>query len=199
MLQGHPRGDPLSHLSLLFQVLYPVFAPRPTQTEPRPEGFVPGRQLARARWLFTSRSRSRAVSPQPRSYPCTSLDGSGGGPPTPQGRPRGTGVLSLLRPDSWPLSSRLGLSRARSRRRPPSWFLVVAGETRSFLPNRCSSFTGVFTALVRRISAQWIVSCRSFLGLGDAIISAGPLSGLRSVALGVQLHRLQATPPSSVP
>ncbi|KAJ1196061.1 hypothetical protein NDU88_005321 [Pleurodeles waltl] len=28
MLLGRPRGDPLSQLLLLFQVLYPVFAPR---------------------------------------------------------------------------------------------------------------------------------------------------------------------------
>ncbi|KAJ1136194.1 hypothetical protein NDU88_002612 [Pleurodeles waltl] len=116
MLQGRLRGDPfsqLSQISLLFQVLYPVFAPRPTQTKPRPEGFVPGRQLARACWLFTSRSRRCAVSPHPRSYPCTSLDGSGG-PPTPQGPPRGASVFSLLRSDSWPLSSKAGAQPSRS-------------------------------------------------------------------------------------
>ncbi|KAJ1118261.1 hypothetical protein NDU88_006456 [Pleurodeles waltl] len=63
MLQGHLMGDLLSQLSLLFQVLYPVCAPRPAQTEPRPEGFAPGRQLAQECLLVTSRSRGCAAFP----------------------------------------------------------------------------------------------------------------------------------------
>ncbi|KAJ1194400.1 hypothetical protein NDU88_003689 [Pleurodeles waltl] len=90
---------------------------------------------------------------------------------------------------------RSGLNRAGARRQPPFWFLVVAEETRCFLPSCYSTLTSVFTAYVGRISAHWSVSCCLLLGLRDAIILAGPRSRLRTVALGMQLHGLQTTPP----
>ncbi|KAJ1154294.1 hypothetical protein NDU88_007047 [Pleurodeles waltl] len=173
MLQGRPMGDPLSQLSLLFQVQYPVCAPQPAQTEPRPEGFAPERQLARARCLIISRSHRCAAFPHPHSHPAPLSMGAGGSS-NAAGLPQGCRCIFPA-----PAVLLASLLRGRSSAEPELGGSRHVGSSRSperhavFSPNdvhRSPAFSGGFPLTGTYLATR-------FWSLDMLLFRLGPVHG----------------------
>ncbi|KAJ1173498.1 hypothetical protein NDU88_005330 [Pleurodeles waltl] len=184
-------------LSLLLQVLYPVCTPRPAQTELRPEVIHAGPSAcpgALVRHLTPSPLHSFSPSTllpllltrweRGRFLLCRWV--------APGARvcfPRSSRVLGL--PPPRPGSAepeprgRLHFGSSGSPGRHDVFFPAAVRRSPAFSPHLSGGFPLTEVYLAAR-----------FWGLEMLLFPQGPRSQLRSVALGVQLHRLQATPPS---